>query len=126
MEKQRALADLETLQKSRFETFVYLMEDSRNGAFKIGRGKTPGKRERTLQAEAPEITWRFSIPADEAHEKQLHDRFNHKRLRGEWFSLAPEDVIWIVNFLKANGDIPRAFVDHHWHGCVYFKLGAAC
>jgi hypothetical protein len=60
-EEQRTLADLEMLRKSRFEAFVYLMEDSRNGAFKIGRSKTPGKRERTLQSEAPEITLRFYI-----------------------------------------------------------------
>ena len=122
-EDQRASENLETLRKSRFDTFVYVMEDSRNGTFKIGQSKTPGKRERTLQSETPEITLRFSIPTDEAHEKHLHAQFDSKRIRGEWFSLTPDDLLQIVQFLKTNGDVPRVFVDHEWLGSVYFRSG---
>ena len=121
--EERGSADLEALQKSRFSTFVYIMEDSRTGTFKLGQSKTPGKRERTLQSEAPQIALRFSIPTNEAHEKHLHDQFNSKRIRGEWFSLTPNDLLQIVQFLKANGDIPRAFVDNKWLGEIYFKSG---
>jgi hypothetical protein len=124
-EEQRTLADLETLRKSRFQTFVYLMEDARNGAFKIGRSRSPGKRERTLQSEAPGITLRFSIPADEADERHLQVQFASKRLRGEWFSLTPDDLLQVIQFLKANGDIRRAFIDHQWLGVVYFKSGTS-
>ena len=120
-EEQRALADLELLRKSRFDTYIYVMEDSRNGTFKLGRSKTPNKRERTSPSEAPEITLRLLVPAAEAHEKHLHRHFDQKRLRGEWFSLTPDDILWIVSFLKANGDIPRAFVDEKWLGNLYFN-----
>lgn len=115
-EKQRAAAELETLNKSRFETFLYLMEDLRNGAIKIGQSKTPCERERTLQSEVPEVRLRLSIPADQAHERQLHLHFDAKRLRGEWFSLTADDVFWLVSFLRANGDASRCSADYEWLG----------
>lgn len=118
---QKAAENLETLKKSTFNTFVYLMEDSRNGAFKIGRSRTPGKRERTLQSEAPSVVLRIAVPGEEQHEKQLHAHFNDKNLRGEWFSLTADDLMWIVAFLKANGDSARATVDYDWLGKLYFS-----
>jgi hypothetical protein len=117
---KKATEDLELLRKSKFTTFVYLMEDLRKGRFKIGRSKTPGKRERTLQAEVPEIVLRFSIPADDEHESQLHDHFSNKRVRGEWFSMSPDDLLWLVSFLKRNGDFARASVDYQWLGTMCF------
>jgi hypothetical protein len=96
------------------------MEDLRNKTFKIGRSKTPGKRERTLQSEVPQIVMRFSVPAEEAHEKQLHDRFQSRRMRGEWFALTNDDLVWIVEFLKVSGDSFRAVVDYQWLGAIHF------
>ena len=118
MEKQ-ASVEASLLRQSQFDCFIYLMEDLRNKTFKIGRSKTPGKRERTLQSEVPEIVMRFSIPADDAHERELHDHFESKRLRGEWFMLTNEDLVWIVNFLKTNGDVSRAIVDTRWLGEIH-------
>ena len=63
-EDRRVSVDLDRLRKTGFRTFLYVMEDTRNGYFKIGHSKTPGKRERTLQSEVPSVTLRFSIPAD--------------------------------------------------------------
>jgi hypothetical protein len=117
---RRGAEDLERLRRSSYQTFVYLMEDLRNGHFKIGRSKTPGKRERTLQAEVPQIVLRLSIPADEGHEKELHNLFADKRLRGEWFTLSPDELLSVVSFLKQNGDLARAAVDHQWLGKVFF------
>lgn len=119
-EKKSAL-DLELLRRSRFDCYVYLMEDLRNKSFKIGKSKTPGKRERTLQSEVPQIVIRFSIPAEETHEKELHEHFNEKRIRGEWFALSEADLVWIVSFLKSKGDTSRAFVDFEWIGRVHFN-----
>lgn len=121
-EDQRLAVLAEQLRRSRFTTFVYLMEDSRTHAFKIGRSKTPGKRERTLQSEVPETSLRFSIPADEAHEKTLHSRFRHRHIRGEWFNLTSDDLLEVITFLKANGDVERASADLQWLGTVF--LGA--
>jgi len=113
--------DLARLRRSAYGSYVYVMEDLRTRHFKIGRSKTPGKRERTLQAEVPQIVLRFSIPADEEHERALHNQFADKRVRGEWFSLTSNDLLWIVSFLKNNGDIARASVDHQWLGAVCFS-----
>lgn len=119
-DSRRAAADAELLRRSRFTTFVYIMEDRRKNLFKIGRSKTPGKRERTLQSEVPETMLRFSIPAEETHEKELHARFAHRRIRGEWFELSEDDLVEVVNFLKANGDADRVTADFQWLGTLLF------
>ena len=118
-EEQSAAEEAEKLKKSNYSTFVYIMQDLRNGAFKIGRSNTPGKRERTLQSEVPEIVMRFSIPADEAHEKHLHDYFDSKNMRGEWFALEPSDLLWVISYLKQHGDVERASVNFEWLGQLY-------
>jgi hypothetical protein len=118
--EQKALAESELLRRSRFDCFIYLMEDLRNRSFKIGRSRTPEKRERTLQSEVPQVVMRFSIPAEEEQERQLHSRFECRRSRGEWFALTSEDLVWIVAYLKANGDASRAMVDYNWLGSVQF------
>ena len=73
--------------------YVYLMRNSRNGYIKIGFTKGyPTYRESTLQSQEPEVElinhWKGSMD----DEQQLHSMFNEKRIRGEWFSLDPEDL----------------------------------
>jgi hypothetical protein len=118
-EEQSAAEEEEKLKRSGYSNFVYIMQDLRNGAFKIGRSITPGKRERTLQSEVPEIVMRFSIPADESHEKRLHDYFDSKNIRGEWFALEPEDLLWVISYLKQHGDVERVSVNFEWLGQLY-------
>jgi hypothetical protein len=119
--ERKAALDLESLRRSKFDCYIYLMEDLRNKTFKIGKSKTPGKRERTLQSEVPQIVMRFSIPAEEAREKELHERFDAKRIRGEWFELSQDDLVWLVSFLKSDGDASRSFVDFDWLGRIHFN-----
>ena len=118
---RKASEDLERLRRTKFGTFIYVMEDLRTGRFKIGRSMTPNKRERTLQAEVPEVVLRLSVPADEGHENELHCHFASKRIRGEWFELGPDDLIWITEYLKRNGDVERASVDYQWLGTMLFR-----
>lgn len=118
---QISASEIDRLRKSKFDCYVYLMEDLRNKSFKIGKSKSPGKRERTLQSEVPQIVMRFSIPVDEAHEKQLHENFDDKRIRGEWFALKNEDLVWLVAYLKKHGDVSRASVDFDWLGSIHFS-----
>src|SRR5436309_386763 len=124
MEARMKAEDQERLKRSRFLTFIYLMEDLRNGYFKIGRSANPGTRERTLQSEAPQVVMRLSIPAAEEHEKELHHRFSSKRIRGEWFALTANDVVSIVSFLTTNGDCSRTSVDYQWLGKTFFSSQA--
>jgi hypothetical protein len=97
------------------------MEDLRNGLFKIGRSVTPEKRQRTLQSEVPQVQMRISIPAEEEHEKELHENFSGKRIRGEWFSLDADDLVHVVSFLKQNGDADRVWLDNEWFGIICFR-----
>ena len=122
--ERKAATDLELLRRSKFDCYIYLMEDLRNKTFKIGKSKTPGKRERTLQSEVPQIVMRFSVPAEEQFEKQLHEHFENKRQRGEWFTLSDEDLGWVVAFLKSKGDASRVFIDFQWFGSVSYASAA--
>ncbi|MFC3355511.1 GIY-YIG nuclease family protein [Sphingobacterium zeae] len=67
--------------------YVYLIFNQKNGYFKIGFSKNPLKREKTLQAEEPEIALLKIWKKDMAFEKSLHKRYFKQKVRGEWFKL---------------------------------------
>ncbi|RYJ44267.1 GIY-YIG nuclease family protein [Flavobacterium beibuense] len=84
--------------------YVYLMQDCKNRRYKIGMSKNPDYREKTLRSEDPEITTlgsrRFmtrKLAAD--FEKNLHAKYLHQRVRGEWFCLGQEEVDEILSCL---------------------------
>jgi hypothetical protein len=77
--------------------FTYLMLNTRNGFYKIGESNLPKFREKTLQSEEPEVEIYASFTSEICNEKILHERFSHKRIRGEWFSLTHEDLNYIKN-----------------------------
>ena len=71
---------------------VYLMRNQRNGYVKIGfTRRIPEIRERTLQAEEPDITLICTWPGTTSDESRLHKMFAHRRLRGEWFALTDNE-----------------------------------
>lgn len=87
------------------QCFVYLMQDTTNGYFKIGISNKPDYRERTLQSEKPSIEMIASkrYPTRKiamAIESALHSTYSQQRLRGEWFNLNDADVAAIIETLK--------------------------
>ena len=85
--------------------FVYLMQDSANGYYKIGISNNPTYRERTLQSEKPSIEMIASkrFPNRKiamAIESALHNTYSQQRVRGEWFNLTEADVAAIIETLK--------------------------
>jgi hypothetical protein len=65
------------------------MRNRRNGYTKIGFTKHPPRfREKTLQSEEPEIDLLYAYHAHRHEEARLHQKFAHKRVRGEWFDLS--------------------------------------
>jgi hypothetical protein len=77
--------------------YVYLLQ-SDTGHYKIGRAKTPDKRIKTFGIKLPfkvEYLAVIKTPDMIALEKQLHERYEQKRINGEWFDLLPEDVDYI-------------------------------
>lgn len=82
----------EPICESRYKT--YLMYDEISGAVKIGRAYDPQFREHTLAAQIPRI--RLLAVCHKDIEKQLHEEYKAKRMRGEWFNLSQKDVNDIV------------------------------
>jgi hypothetical protein len=85
--------------------YTYLMKDDTNGYYKIGMSKDATYRERTLQAEKPTISLlnkKSFTTREEARrlEKQLHQTFERKRIRGEWFCLSEADVMYVKKILE--------------------------
>lgn len=73
--------------------YVYLIFCNSNGYFKIGYSKTPLKREKTLQAEEPDISLIKIWEKDKTFERFLHLKYSHLRVRGEWFNLTIRELI---------------------------------
>ncbi len=69
------------------QKYVYLLYNGNNGFFKIGYSKNPMKREKTLQAEEPDIALLKIWERDMSFEKSLHKKYFKQRVRGEWFRL---------------------------------------
>lgn len=70
---------------------VYFIQGEGGGPIKIGRAAEPYQRLSDLQT-AHHETLRLlaTAPLNVTAEKDLHRRFRHLRLRGEWFKAAPE------------------------------------
>ena len=67
------------------EQKAYIIKDNNTGLYKIGRSSNPLDREKTLQAEKPTIKL-IKIFKDDV-ERELHNKYNKQRVRGEWFNL---------------------------------------
>ena len=96
------LKEIETLPEKGSNNFtkVYVMIDKNTGYYKIGRSKNPRIREKTLQSEKPTIEILHVYDAKVKNEKELHDLFSTKRIRGEWFDLNGSDIETIKNFFN--------------------------
>lgn len=79
----------ETIKKKKPQK-TYLMKDMSTGYIKIGKSSNPGYREKTLQSEKPTIELLFVI--ESAVEKELHDKYDYCRIRGEWFELNQKEI----------------------------------
>jgi hypothetical protein len=87
------LASGKLILKDEKKTKTYLMKDSHNNLYKIGKSINPKQRERTLQSEKPSINmvkvWNRDI------ERDLHKLYKDYRIRGEWFRLNKIQVKYI-------------------------------
>lgn len=88
---QREAASRSTSKTAR-KGFVYLVRNNRNGYVKIGFSVSPKAREATLQSEEPDLEMIATWPGTMREEADLHLRYSHLRIRGEWFKLSPQDV----------------------------------
>lgn len=95
------ITPVELSQKPRLKTpngFVYLIHDRTANSYKIGLSKNPKSRLSSMQTGTTnELVLLHTIETTdmEALERELHQRFTAKALRGEWFALDTEDVEYI-------------------------------
>ena len=79
---------------------VYLLQVGHREVYKIGYTGIDDVAQRviSLQTSNPDvISIVHTVPTNHASrlEKELHQRFEARRIRGEWFELTPEDVEYI-------------------------------
>lgn len=73
--------------------YVYLL-GTEHGHYKIGRTNNPEARQKQLGILLPFTVQLVCLLATQdmvATERQLHDRFRHRHLNGEWFALTDEE-----------------------------------
>lgn len=88
-----------SINKSKHRNYVYIMLNKSNGYYKIGRSINPIYREKTLQAEEPDVVLIKKWIASAEIEKTLHLKYKLKRIRGEWFALEDKDLEEINSFM---------------------------
>jgi hypothetical protein len=86
-------------------TAVYIIADTSARAYKIGLSSNPEKRNRTLQRDKYSIVlyaYVYLLTRDDAfaYEKKLHNTYKHKRLDGEWFDLADDELSGLIEEFK--------------------------
>lgn len=98
---------IEAREEKRRDGYVYLIQAD-NGVYKIGRSQNPKSRIKRLGITLPyEIGVIHLIKSNQyiKAEKQLHDRFASKRLKGEWFDLSDDDVTEIKGISEINFEV---------------------
>lgn len=76
--------------------YIYVIRDKDvTGHYKIGRTNSPYIRLSTFEVKLPfeiEIIAIFACQNATIMESELHQRYAHKRVRGEWFALDESDI----------------------------------
>lgn len=75
---------------------TYIMHDPITNLYKIGKSRNPKFREKTLCSQTPQI-FLFAV-CNYNIEKELHKKYAHKRVRGEWFKLNNDDLKKIISY----------------------------
>lgn len=76
---------------------MYFLQRGGTGPIKIGISKNPERRIATIQglcAEPVEILLLLPVNSRQK-EQEIHEKFKHLRLKGEWFEPAPDLLDWI-------------------------------
>ena len=80
---------------------IYFIQAGKRRAIKIGYAKNTQKRLVTLQVGCPdELRMIFQMPGDMMLEFDIHKKFDHGRIRGEWFDCV-EDIAKFVCDIKS-------------------------
>lgn len=92
MDEQEIVKDHSDLPMLLKKKFVYITLSKNTGLYKIGFSINPYKREKTLQAEDPELEMITFFEADQSVEAEIHRKLKSKRVRGEYFKLSLKEL----------------------------------
>jgi len=95
----------EPKQKGKNIGHLYIMKNVRNGLYKIGfTSQKPEYRESTLQSQEPEVELIFSSSNTKTitAAREIHEEYDSKRIRGEWFNLDDSELESIKALMEAN------------------------
>ena len=87
---------------------VYFLRRASGGPIKIGYSWNP-----RVRAEALRTTYREPmdilgvLPGQRWHECELHRRFAHSVVSGEWFEETPELIVFIAQHAAASEEVGR-------------------
>jgi hypothetical protein len=82
---------------------VYFIRVGEDGPIKIGIASDPRQRRSSMQSGNPEpLIILKTVRGNGHHEKQLHAKFAHLKIRGEWFSPAPELLNYIAGLKEGS------------------------
>lgn len=102
-QEKRRMKQLNSEYKKLYPGFIYFIQGQSGGPIKIGYAENVKNRIKTLQTGYFEtLIILATYPGGVTQEKQLHERFNHIRLRGEWFKPEPELLELIDKVNKSN------------------------
>lgn len=88
----RAEADLK-FSKTVKDCKTYVLIDRISGFYKIGKTSDVRKRVQILSCGNPNIELLLVIDSDV--ESELHNKFNNKLVKGEWYALSHKDIDFI-------------------------------
>ena len=101
-------------QDNRLRQYVYIIENQDSGAIKIGVAHNVEKRIKQLQTGSVSelnLIYRSNICSNAFEvEKFMHDKFNNRHIRGEWYNVGKTEVINELE--KCNFVLKSSFVDN--------------
>lgn len=83
----------------KIKNYTYLMLNDDTALIKIGQSNNPCYRERTLQSKEPKVHLIACWETPKTIEKDLHNMYKYKRIRGEWFRLNMTDLKKLAQFM---------------------------
>lgn len=84
--------------------YVYVLK-AESGLYKIGKAKDYRDRLKTFTVKLPfEVAYELVIATEDNSklERELHEQYKDKRVRGEWFSLTAHDLTHIRTRFSAS------------------------
>lgn len=94
--------------------YVYVIKEYFSNTFKIGMTSKIKERQSTFGVTLP-FDWDFQFiyvsSNHELLEKRLHEKFSEVRVKGEWFTLTPDDIAFLSTTIHSNTEFSELITE---------------